>query len=174
MNELHQSRLGRFIVRSRGITHQFLAAHEALTLVEREDDFDEILRVHRVYDDAKMDLIGVSIESLRDRDGLILLRASVKDARRDYDALATCAAQLPPPCRIETRMCYLKDHPQATHAAILVFPAACGEGVGQWLNAAGFKSDAEIDASPGHLRNVESAVTQVILSMTLEPSPAAV
>ena len=165
--------LGRFIVKTPGATHRFLAAHQVLEMIDAEEPFEQILRVHRVFDDGRMDLVGVTPDSLRSRDGLMLLWNDVKSARRDYDAILECAGRQPPPCRIEFQLAHSKDYGDASHVVSLVFPEACGEGVGQWMNAVGFKSDARIDASPHHLVRFESAISQVILSTLLEPATAA-
>ncbi len=163
---------GRFIVRLRSVTHSNLAAHEVEALIERSsDDISEILRIHRLHENGQMDLVGVLPSALRERDVLLFLWDNVGAARRDYDALLATASRVPPPCRIDLRLVHARDY-AVSHVVALVFPLACGEGVGQWLSSAEFRSGARMDASPMHLARFEAAISQVILSATLEPSRA--
>ncbi|HWL92822.1 MAG TPA: hypothetical protein VNT79_04755 [Phycisphaerae bacterium] len=164
---------GRFIVRLAGARHENLTYDQLIELVDgNPGEISEILRVHRVHGDGTMDLVGVSPNALRARDGLLLLWHDIASARRDYDALIALANRAPPPVRIELQLAHTKDD-AAPHVVALTFPLACGEGVGQWLIAAGFKTRAPIDASPSHLRQFEDAVSQIILSATLAPEQAA-
>lgn len=162
--------LGRFIVKGSRDTYSNLPAHEVEALIERHpNDIAEIFRIHRVHENGQMDLVGVSPAALRERDVLLFLWDNVVAARRDYDALVGTADRVPPPCRIELRLVHAKNY-AASHVVALVFPLACGEGVGQWLSSAEFRSNARMDASPMHRARFEAAVSQVILSATLEPS----
>ncbi|MBX3395335.1 MAG: hypothetical protein KF841_08200 [Phycisphaerae bacterium] len=161
---------GRFVVRFRGATQQYLAAHEVLELLDQDAQaVQEIFRVHRAYPDGRLDLVGVAPVTFSDVDGILLLCETTLQARADYDALIAAAGRSPPPCRVEVRFAHT-PHFDAPHVVALAFSAACGEGVAQWLAAVDFDSRSRVEASPSHRRRFESAVSQVILSTTLEPS----
>lgn len=161
---------GRFVVRLRGATQQYLAAHEALELLDQDAHAVlEIFRVHRAYPDGRLDLVGVTPAALREVDGMLLLCDNAGQARAEYDGLIAAALRSPPPCRIDMRFAHARDF-DSSHVVAMTYSAACGEGVAQWLVAVGFDSGARMDASPSHRRRFESALSQVILSTTLEPS----
>lgn len=160
---------GRFIVKLDGATHRGLTAEQVLALLDdRGVDVHEVQRIHRVYGDGRLELVGVSPDSLKRRDALLFFRADVGAARRDYDALLELGRRTPPPCKIEIELAHV-NHPTPAHVVVLRFSAACSESVGQWLVAANISPGDRAVGSPDALSAHEANRPQVVLRCILEP-----
>ncbi len=161
---------GRFIVKLEDATQRGLTADQVLALLDDPNTaVREIQRIHRVSDDGRLELVGVSADALRRRDALLFLRSDVGAARRDYDALLEFAQRIPPPCRIEVRLAHVR-HPASSHVVALEFPAACSEPVGQWLGGLNFSPGDRVQGSPDALLAHEANRPQVVMRSILKPA----
>ena len=132
------SLVGRFVVVAGGIRHTGITFDELTALLNRaesSDPADEIIihRIHRVYDDGKMELVGTEKSALVGTDCLLLPFAQVRDARAEFERLKTTALESPPPCRIHLALKKISDV-QPPHVVGLVFPVVCSDAIRHWLN----------------------------------------
>lgn len=129
--------VGRFVVVADGIRYTGITFDELTELLDRAESSDaagdiSIHRIHRIYDDGKMELVGVGRAALVGTDCLLLVFDNVREARAEYEHLKAAALETPPPCRVQLAMKKTADNKQ-THVVGLVFPPVCGDAVRAWL-----------------------------------------
>ncbi len=160
---------GQFVIHSSGERHEGLAVDEALALVENADGAAlELYRIHRVADDGRLELVGISVEALKKRDCMVFMCQQRDAAEADYQALSGYAQKTPPPCKIEMQLAHAPTL-QPQHLVLLIFPTACQSAVGSWLAAADFEPGDTADGSPAVLEAIESAIKQITLTKNLLP-----
>lgn len=161
---------GRFVIKFADQTATGLGADEAIKILEEKGGAAiELFVIHRVLPDGRLELAGVKPAALKTPDCLVFSRNSVAGARRDYDRLVQFAADAPPPCRIEMRFGHAKSF-DPPHVVILIFPNACQEAVGAWLNNATFDPGDTVEGSRHVLEAFEAAAPQIVLTTTLDPA----
>ncbi len=161
--------VGRFVFRSGDWSVQGLAAHEVSELLAANPGQSaEIFRIHRVCADGSMELVGVRRDAIDQRDCLLFTRTQAQEARKDYDDILAWCGQSPPPCRIELQLSQVSE-PHSRHIVAMVFSAACGEAVAQWILRGVLQPGDQASGTSSALDGYESAFPQVILQQTLEP-----
>ncbi|MBN2563909.1 MAG: hypothetical protein JXQ75_23590 [Phycisphaerae bacterium] len=154
--------VGRFVVKCRGQTMTGLAAHEVVAILDSPDGGDAaVYRIHRVEADGRMELVGVSKRLFQTQDCFIFPRNQAEDARADFEAVRSAAAEAPPPCAIEVQLAKVARM-ALPHVVVLVFPAACGEGVGHWLRRLGLRPGDHADGGVSALQAYRDAGPDVI------------
>ncbi len=160
---------GQFVIHCGGERHEGLAVDEALALIENaESESLELYRIHRVAEDGRLELVGISVEALKKRDCMVFMRQQRDAAEADYQALSGYADDTPPPCKIEMQLAHAPTL-QPQHLVLLIFPTACQTAVGSWLAAADFQPGDTADGSPAVLEAIESAIKQIMLTKYLQP-----
>jgi hypothetical protein len=159
---------GSFVVDFEGGRQVGLTAHDVAALVEGADGENaKIYRIHRLDEAGRMELVGISRGMFLAQDCLIFSRRQHADARADFEALRAAAAESLPPCRIELQ---LAEAPSLVlpHVVVLVFCAACVEGVGHWLGGLGLQPGDRADGGPAAWQAYLEAGPRVIERETLK------
>ena len=171
-NKKQPSLASRFIVKFQDATQSRLTAEQVIELLDEQTaSVREVFRIHRIDSRGRMELVGVSLATFRQRDCLLFSRHHVKKAREDFDAILELANESPPPCRIDIQFGHVKQ-PDPSHVVVLIFPTPCTESVGQWLSDAGLQPGDQADGSPAALATYESATPQIVKQHTLAAAPA--
>lgn len=160
---------GRFVIRLAGQTQTGLAAHQVLVLLKTPEGRDaEIFRIHRVFEDGKMELVGVSPGQFKQQNCLLIRKSDVRAARLDFDAIRDAAVRNAPPCRIELQLGHMKSA-DPPHFVAMIFPNVCSDAVAAWKRALGRDVDDPIDADADALASMQSNDVQVVLRKVLQP-----
>lgn len=166
--------IGRFVVVATGIRYTGITFDELTELLNRAESSDaagevSIHRIHRIYDDGKMELVGVGRSALVGTDCLLLAFDGVRDARAEFEHLKSAAFERPPPCRVHLAMKKTSDEKQS-HAVGLVFPPVCGDAVRAWLNRARRNEERPLKGGPEALDEFEAAGAAIV-EATLTTAP---
>ncbi len=165
----NDSLLGRFIVELPGERRVGLSFDEAALLRETPRGREAIVyRIHRISEDGRMELIGVSDAALRRSACFAYHRNEVREARLDFDGILEHARITPPPCRIELRL-LREAPPQSASLVALKFPEVCADAVKVWLAAIGRSLGDPSAARPIALSDFDAERLQAVMKATIEP-----
>lgn len=162
-------RVGRFVVELGSERRTGLAAHEVVALLKSPQGRDAaIYRIHRVDDAGRLELIGVQQSLFSREDCLLFTRSEPAGAREDFQAIRSLASEMPPPCRAEVQ---LADVPERTPPSVvaLIFPAACTESLGHWLQQASRQPGDRAEGGSHALQAYRDAGPRILESAVLEP-----
>lgn len=94
----------------------------------------KVYRIHGATPDGRMELQGVSAERFQLESGMLFWRATLGEARADFDALRQAAEQDPPPCRAFLHLAENKAPGQAgSFVTALIYPGEYDDDVAAWL-----------------------------------------
>jgi hypothetical protein len=117
--------------------------------------------IYRVTEQGGLELRGVLDERLAAREAMCFLRRDTNAARRDYDDLRQWADRIPAPCAAELHLALVSsfDPPNTT---ALLYPAAAGHGLADWLNRAAFRGgDHVIGGTDVHAAFMSAQVRRI-------------
>jgi hypothetical protein len=165
------SLMGRFVVEFKNQRVTGMAAEEIVAALEEDPGWNPlaIYQIRYVYDDGRMELIGVEDTAFARQGGILLHRAEVKEARARYEALLAAAREKPPPCRIELQMA----SGDGRYTIAMLFPEICQDAVEHWARQAGVDHAAIEAAGPVARARYEESGPDVVISDAMSSGPAA-
>lgn len=168
-----ESLVGRFLIELPRERRAGLTAEEAAVLLETPEGREAVVyRIHRVCDDGRWELVGVSNATLRRPMCLAFTRNDVRSARQDFDRIVELAALAPPPCRVDIRL-VREPSPGGASITAVWFVEACADAVHAWLNRIDRPPDDPSSGKPMAPEELLSDALQVVKQATLEPRRAA-
>ncbi len=172
-HEKQSPRAGQFIVKLGMETISYLNADEVVALLDATPTTDkvDILRIHRVDENGRMELVGVSKAIFNEQNCFIFAREDEQRARTDYEQLVSAASASPLPCTIDIELSTLPASGKP-HAIAMIFAAACTDAVGHWLNEMGLKPGDTATGGLAALSEYRAAGPNVLTQQTLPHSPS--
>jgi hypothetical protein len=162
---------GRFVVDLDGERWTGLTVQAVIDLLAKPHAGSAVIyRIHHADPAGRLALVGVSANLFQIDDGLIFQRHDAATARTDFDAIRAAGRATPPPCRVHVHLT-ASTADVAPNAVVLIFPAACTDSVGHWLQRCHLRPGDNAEGGIQALRGYLAAEPQLLEMLTLETNP---
>lgn len=162
---------GTFIVEFQGQRATGLTGAEVAALLESGANADaRVYRIHRVYPDGRMELVGVPHHLLQQEDGFFFYRRDRAAARADLVQLRRLASFDPPPCKAQVQLAEFEGD-AASAVVALIHPAEFSSEMSAWLIRIGFNGGDSVECGVSQVAGFRSLSKTVIEQDQLWPTP---